>query len=210
MRSAWSSSSLWMLWDCLAWHGYAISHGHQEQARVVVPLFNKGGCVLTTVGSQSSASLERVLERRVCQILDSGGTVEILSLFFPCNSGPHSHHGPGGCMGVHPASPHVFCGPQEGFKSCPLRSPVRNTLGVQGSGLPNKGHSVHVWSMLVKEGWLILFEIFIDSVLAIHSQGVEGIWFGTISIGVGLFADDCRLFASSSHDLQLSLEWSQV
>ena len=51
----------------------------------------------------------------------------------------------------------------------------------------------------------ILFITFMDRISRC-SRGVEGIRFGGLRIGSLLFADDVVLLASSSHDLQLSLE----
>ncbi|KAK0132808.1 LINE-1 reverse transcriptase [Merluccius polli] len=51
----------------------------------------------------------------------------------------------------------------------------------------------------------ILFIIFMDRISR-HSQGVEGVRFGDLRIGSLLFADDVVLMASSDRDLQLSLD----
>ena len=52
---------------------------------------------------------------------------------------------------------------------------------------------------------LILFITFMDRISR-YSQGVEGFQFGDLRITSLLFADDVVLLASSSRDLQLSLE----
>ena len=51
----------------------------------------------------------------------------------------------------------------------------------------------------------ILFIIFMDRISR-HSQGVEGVRFGDLRIGLLLFVDDVVLLASSDCDLQLSLD----
>ncbi len=75
---------------------------------------------------------------------DSGGIVRFLSRSW--HTGPALYHfqGAGGCMGVCPTNPHVFCGFGEVIRLCPSRHPVGGALGVWGPGPAAKGCPVPV------------------------------------------------------------------
>ncbi len=75
---------------------------------------------------------------------DSGGTVRFSSRSWHTGPALYPFQGAGGCMGVCPTNPYVFCGFREGIRLCPSRRPVGGVLGVRGPGPVSKGCPVPV------------------------------------------------------------------
>ena len=189
-----------------------------------------GGCVPTTGGSHSSASLVRsgVLERRIRRIVDSRFQ-EVQCGFRPGHETVDQLYTLSRVLEVawEFAQPVYMCfvDLEKAFNCVPqgvlwgvlreygvldpligaVRYDRRQSL-VRIAGSKSDVFPVRVGLHQGCPLSPILFIIFMDRISRC-SQGVEGVRFGDLRIGSLLFADDVVLLASSGHDLQLLLDW---